>query len=109
MKKLIFLFFLSIVIVSCDNTNYKYCDACESEIRDLNYNIASIEVGLDSLYQWALRQECSYETYRYLRDKDETELKELKEKKKYYEMEILKYSKKWEYSEITKMSYKHLK
>ena len=109
MKKLIFLFFLSIVIVSCDNTNYKYCDACESEIRYLNYNIGLIEEHLDSLYQILLRNECSYETYRYLRDKYETELKESKEKKKYYEMEVLKCSKKWEYSESTKKSYNDLK
>ena len=37
------------------------------------------------------------------------ELKELKQKREYYEMEILKYSKKWEYSEYTKKSYNDLK
>jgi hypothetical protein len=109
MKKVIFLFFLSIIIVSCDNTNYDYCNACESKIFGLNSRIRIEEEAFDSLYAWALRGECSHEAYVYLRDEYETNLKELKEKREYYEMEIKKYSKKWEYSEITKKSYNDLK
>lgn len=109
MKKLIFLFFLSIIIVSCDNTNYDYCNACESKIFGLNVRIGIEETGLDSLYARASRGECCYEAYVYLRDEYKTNLKELKEKREYYEMEIKKYSKKWEYSELTKKSYNDLK
>ena len=108
MKKIIFIILASISILSCTNTNREYCRACENEILKINKELCSSYEFYNQMYTVYIYWGSSgYETYKLIQI--EEKIKELKNKRTYYELEIKKHSKKWEFDSHTLKSYNDLK
>ena len=110
MKKILFILAVVFCAVSC--TNKEYCKTCESEIRTLNMEL-DIEYSVkEFIYSKLLSGELDYYTFLSYENeygKVKNKIKQLEEKRKYYELEIKKESRDWEFSERTKETYDKLK
>lgn len=110
MKKILFILAVMFCAVSC--TNKEYCKACESEIRTLNRQLDTEYLVKEFIYSKLVSSELdsySFLSYENEYEKVKNKIKQLEEKRKYYELEIKKESREWEFSEITKQTYEKLK
>lgn len=110
MKKILFILAVMLCAVSC--TNKEYCKACESEIRTLNRQLDTEYFTKEFIYSKLVSGELdsySFLSYKNEYEKAKNKIKQLEEKRNYYELEIKKESRGWEFSEITKQTYDELK
>ena len=106
MRKIIFIILVSISVLSC--TNREYCRACENEILKINKELSASYESYGHMYFMAMIFGPS-NNERYMLTQAEEKIKELKNRRTYYELEIKKHSRKWEFDSRTKRSYNDLK
>ena len=108
MRKILIILTLMIGLCSCGNTNKEYCKACENEISKIN-NELYVQHGLRNLaYDKMMSDTLTYEEFEswsHTYKRVGAKIEELEEIRKYFEIDILKYSKNYEYSTYTKSTY----
>lgn len=109
MRKLLIVITLLVMSVFTSCNGYKeYCSACEKEICTIN-NELYVQYGLRNLaYDKMMSDTLTYkefESWSYTYKRADAKIEELEEIRKYFELDILKYSKNYEYSTYTKDTY----
>lgn len=109
MRKLLIVITLLVMSVFTSCNGWKeYCSACEKEICTIN-NELYVQYGLRNLaYDKMMSDTLTYkefESWSYTYKRADAKIEELKEIRKYFELDILKYSKNYEYSTYTKNTY----
>lgn len=108
MRKFLIILTLMIGLCSCGNTKKEYCKACEKEICTIN-NELYVQYGLKNLaYDKMMSDTLTYDEFQswsHTYKRVGAKIDELEEIRKYFELDILKYSKNYEYSTYTKDTY----
>ena len=110
MRKLLIVIALLVmsVFTSCDGFKKDYCSTCEKEICTIN-NELYVQYELKNLvYDKMMSGALTYEEFDLWSDTYKrvgAKIEELEEIRKYFELDILKYSKNYEYSTYTKDTY----
>ena len=108
MKKFLVAVILAIVCFCSCNNNTDYCRSCEYEIIGINNDLASAYKMEDFCYEKLMSGELTpseFDSYERSWRKYRNEIDDLEEKRKFYEMEIKKYSNNWEFSSWAKDTY----